>query len=201
MAKLVVVRLNSVESSFALTRLDRARLYGRRERLHLDPTGARCRRAALTEDGAFILLPGMTAQAYFDPDGAWIPNGTLVGIGPDGKEAPLVESTLGTAQELKIATAQEVLDLAVSSVYVLEPEEIHGDLAQQLADGECFQFPFAFRDGYNLDIGILVGNAHGLFLLTGRPRVAEWASLHTLPPPILDDDDDELGQDLDFEMF
>ena len=200
MAKPVVVLFEGRESSFSFSRIDRARLYGRRERHHLDPTGARCRRAALTEDGAFILLPGMTAQGYFDPAGAWVPNGTLVGIAPDGTEAAPVDSTLGAPQELTPVTAQEALDLEVSSVYVLEAEEIDGDLAQRLAAGELFSLPFAFRAGFNLDTALLVGNDLGLFLLTGRPRVPEWASLDTLPPP-LEDDDDDLDADLDFEMF
>jgi hypothetical protein len=51
MAKPIVVVWQGKESAFSLDRLSRAKLYGSRQRVQLDPTGARCRRAALTDRG------------------------------------------------------------------------------------------------------------------------------------------------------
>lgn len=202
MAKPIVVSFEGQESSFNISRLDRSKLYGQRRRIHLDPTGEQCQRAALTDDGSLLLVQGMTAQGYFDPEGHWVPNNTLVGMDPEGGTAEKIESTLGVAQDLEgPVPAQDLLDTQVLSVYTLEPEEIGDDLAERLAAGEIFRFPFAYRAGYNLDTGFLVGNDQGLFALIGRPRPSDWCALEQIVQPLLDDDEDDLDDDLDFEMF
>ena len=202
MAKPIVVTWQGEESSFAMNRMSRAKLYGSRQRVPLDPTGARCRRAALTDDGSLLLLQGMTAQGYFDPSGAWVPNNTLVGLTPEGDLAERVTSTLGHPEPLDgPIDAMEVLDLEVTSVYALEPEEISDLLAERLAAGDLFKFRFAYRTGYNADVGVLVGNEEGAFALIGRPQPTDWNDLEQIVQPLMDDDEDDLDDDLDFEMF
>jgi hypothetical protein len=202
MAKPIVVVWQGKESAFSLDRLSRAKLYGSRQRVQLDPTGARCRRAALTDDGSLLLLQGMTAQGYFDPQGAWVPNNTLVGLTPEGEPAEAVTSTLGVPQPLEgPVDATEVLDLEILSVYALEAEEIDEDLATRLAAGDLFRFRFAYRTGFNAEVGILVGNDLGAFALVGRPQPTDWNELAQVVQPLLDDEEDGLDDDLDFEMF
>ncbi len=202
MARPIVVTFDGEESAFSFQRLTRSKLYGSRQRVPLDPTGARCRRAALTDDGSLLLLQGMTAQGYFDEGGTWVPNNTMVGLTPDGDEVEKVDSTLGVAQELEgPIDPKDVLDLAVLSVYALEPEEVSETLTQRLSDGDLFRFRFAYRSGYNVETGVLLGNDEGLFVLVGRPQVTEWHELEQIVQPLLDDEDDDLDDDLDFEMF
>ncbi|MCO4771534.1 MAG: hypothetical protein KDA24_15990 [Deltaproteobacteria bacterium] len=202
MAKPIVVTFEGEESAFSIQKVSRSRLYGSRQRVPLDPTGSRCRRAALTDDGSLLLLQGMTAQGYFDTKGAWVPNNTLVGITPDGEEADKVSSTLGVPQELQgPVDPTVVLDLSVNSIYSLEPEEVSEGLTARLASGEIFTFRFAYRTGYNVDVGVLVGNDNGLFALVGRSRPSEWNELEQLVQPLLEEDEDDLDDDLDFEMF
>lgn len=199
-AKSIVVTLGGVESSFGLEKLDRAKLYGRRERRPLDPEGRRCERAELTRDGALLVRAGMTAQGYFDEAGAWIPNRDLVGLDREGKPLPQVPSTLGVAQPLEGPIAPEsVLDLAVRTVYVLDPEQLDPALAEQLKGGAAFRFAFNYRADYQAETGILVANDTGFFALVGRVTTPTWASLELPAPASFDaaEDDDEL----DFEMF
>lgn len=200
MAKSIVVTWQGEESSFAPTRMSRAKLYGSRQRVHLDPTGAPCRRAALTDDGSLLLIQGMMAQGYFDPSGAWVPNNTLTGVTPEGDPARWIASTLGIAQDLEgPIDAQDVLDLAVMSAYSLEPEELSEQLGERLADGDLFRFRFAYRSGYNADVGVLLGNDQGAFALSGRTKSTGWNELEHIAHPLLDDEEDDL--DFDFEMF
>ena len=48
MAKPIVVQWKGVQSSFKLEKLDRQKLYGKRQRQVLDPTGERCEKAELS---------------------------------------------------------------------------------------------------------------------------------------------------------
>ncbi len=202
MAKPIVVSFGGAESAFTISRIDRSKLYGRRQRIPLDPTGARCKRAALTDDGSQLVMSGMVAQGYFDPNGSWVPNNQLVGLDADGEPVERIPSTLGVPQLLEgPIPPEEALDLQVSSVYVLEPEEIDPDLAEKLANGQIFKFGFSYRGGYNVETGILVGNGEGLFALIGRPKVLEWSELEQVVQPLLEEDDDDFDDDLDFEMF
>ena len=199
MAKPIVVNFQGVESSFKLEKLDRAKLYGKRQRQVLDPSGARCERAELTRDGSLLIRAGMTAQGYFDQGGAWVPNRELVGLDAAGQPLPLVPATLGVAQALAGPVApEELLDLAVRSVYVLTPEGLDPKLAERLAAGEIFRFIFNYRADYNAETAFLVGNKAGYFALVGDPTSAPWAELATVAAETFDEGDDD---ELDFEMF
>lgn len=200
MAKPIIVNWGGVQSSFDHEKLDRAKLYGKRQRWILDPHGQRCERAELSRDGTLLIRSGMTAQGYFDEAGAWIPNSQLVGLDAEGKQLKHVPSTLGEPQPLEgPVDAGEILDLAVRSVYVLSPEGLDPKLEAALKDGKVFRFPFCYRGGYDPEIAYLVGNATGYFALVGSPAVSEWCELQTTIADDAGADDD--GDELDFEMF
>lgn len=200
MAKPIIVSLGGVESRFDHEKLDRAKLYGRRQRQVLDPGGQRCEKAELTRDGTLLVRSGMTAQGYFDEGGAWIPSNKLVGLGADGKPVQSVASTLGEPQKLVGPVGpEELLDLAVRSVYVLAAEGLDPKLEAELKAGKVYKFPFCYREGYNSETAFLVGNPNGFFALVGTPAVSEWCELQTVAAePLSDEEDDD---ELDFEMF
>lgn len=194
------MKWGGVESSFDHEKLDRAKLYGKRQRWILDPHGQRCERAELSRDGTLLIRSGMTAQGYFDEAGAWIPNSQLVGLDAEGKPLAHVPSTLGEAQALTgPVDPGEILDLAVRSVYVLSPGGFDPKLEAALKDGKVFRFEFSYRGGYDTEIAYLVGNASGYFALVGSPAISEWCELQTTIADDAGGDDD--GDELDFEMF
>ncbi|MCA9692272.1 MAG: hypothetical protein KC636_21920 [Myxococcales bacterium] len=189
-----------MESSFKLSKLDRVKLYGKRQRITLDPEGNRCERAELTRDGALLVRSGMTAQGYFDAGGRWIPNGDLVGLDKDGNTVPLAPSTLGVTQKLEGPVApEEVLDLNMRAVYVLEAEDLDHNLDVELRGGKVFKFPFNYRSDYNAETAYLVANKGGYFALIGHPGITDWCELETVAVDTFDDGEDD--DDLDFEMF
>lgn len=200
MAKPIIVKWGSVQSSFDHEKLDRAKLYGKRQRWILDPHGQRCERAELSRDGTLLIRSGMTAQGYFDDVGAWIPNSQLVGLDGDGKPLKHVPSTLGEPQSLEgPVDPGEILELAVRSVYVLSPEGLDPKLEAALKEGKVFRFAFCYRGGYDTETAYLVGNASGYFALVGSPAISEWCELQTTIADDAGADDD--GDELDFEMF
>ncbi len=201
MAKPIIVDYEGVESSFALTRLDRAKLYGRKQRRLLGPDGKRCVRAELTRDGSLLVRSGMTAQAYFDAEDNWVPSSEMVGLDAAGSPVDKRPSTLGIAQRLEgPVEAGAVLDMSLRTIYMLAPEDLDPLLAGLLSEGKIFKFSFNFRADYSVEEAFLVGNEHGVFALIGNPAESSWCSLESATAPSFSDDEGD-DDDLDFEMF
>src|SRR5690606_32606910 len=200
MAKPIIVTWGGVQSSFDHEKLDRAKLYGKRQRQILDPSEQRCEKAELSRDGTLLIRSGMTAQGYFDEAGGWVPNSKLVGLDAEGNPLPHVGSTLGEAQTLDgPVDPGELLDLAVRSVYTLNADGLDPKLDAELRAGKVFRFRFSYRGGYDTELAYLVCNGGALFALVGSPAISEWCELQTAASDDgeADGDDDEL----DFEMF
>jgi hypothetical protein len=201
MANNLVVVLDGEESQFGLQMVDRAKLYGKRKRLNLDPSGATCTRAELTEDGQFLVRSGMTAQGYFDEELHWIPRGDLVGVNSRGEAVEKVPSTLGVAQTLVGPIApEEVFDLEVEAVYHLTADAISGQLAAALDRGEIYRCIFNYRADYHPEQALLLKNSEGVFAIVGSPASTVWCELQQFASET-DTEENAIGDDLDFDMF
>lgn len=200
MARNIVVTLGDSESTFSITKLDRKKLYGARKRQALDDTGESCQRASLTQDGRYLLVPGMTAQGYYNEAGTWIPSADIQGVDLEGNPIEKLPSTLGKPQALTKVGPKDVLDLRVGSVYQLEATEVDDALKAALSAGDMFSLPLGHRAGFERDTAILLENPNGLFLLTGKPTPPEWVE-PAAAVVIADDEEDDDLDDLDFEMF
>ena len=199
MAKPIVVSYKSKESSFDHGKLDRAKLYGKKKRVALDSSGEVCIKASLDDDGTTLIRSGMTAQGYFENDGAWVPNKELVGLDETGKPLELQDSTLGAAQTVEApASAIDLLNLKVTTVYMLEPKEIDSNLEKELENGELIKIPFNYRSDYRLETGFLLKNKEGYFCIVGVPTHPEWSELKNISVETFEDEDSD---DLDFDMF
>jgi hypothetical protein len=200
MARDLILERGGRQSRFGLGKVDRIKLYGQRRRIPLDPHDQACERAELTADGSLVLRATMTAQAYFDDDGVWVPHADLVSLTPDGRVADKHDSTLGVPQPLESVDPSALLDTQVNAVYALDPEDVDPDLKAALDRGEVFRFPFNYRAGSNLQNAFLVANPGGVFALIGQPVESDWCELAR---PVVDvfEDDAEDDDDLDFEMF
>lgn len=198
MAKGIVVELAGTTSSFAMVKLERSKLYGSRRRIAVDADGNQCMRASLTDDGEVLIRSGMTAQGYFDTEGRQVEPSELNAIDDQGRAIPLLPSTLGVPQPLVgPVPATELLDLAVSAVYGLLPEELGEPLASALGRGECFRAPFNYRPDYRSEFVYLIQNDSGIFALVGVAAPALWMEQKTASTV---EDADEDGE-LDFDMF
>jgi len=198
MPKGIVVTHNSKVSSFQIEKVERAKIYGVRRRLAVDQKGRTCARAALTDDGQVLLRAGMTAQGWFDTDGRQVDQKDIAAEDENGKPLELIPSTLGVEQRLEgPIAATAVLDLSLTAVYRIAPEQLDESLSKSLADGQFWRFPFNYRPDYRSETGYLVQNADGIFALVGVPAPAEFLEPQA-PPPLGDDDD---ANDLDFEMM
>jgi hypothetical protein len=199
MAKPIVILYKGKISSFDHGKLDRTKLYGKKKRVALDPSGEACIKASLVEDGSMLIRSGMTAQGYFKNDGSWVPNKELVGLDKSGKPLELLVSTLGVPQTVdRPASTRELLDLEVTSVYSLDPMEMDQALEKELLRGEIIKFPFNYRSDYRLETGFLLKNKEGYFCIVGVPTHSEWSELKKIAVETYEEDD---SNDLDFDMF
>ncbi len=200
MARSIVVSLEGKESTFAFSRLDRKKLYPTKKRIPLDSDGEACQRATLTDDGSMLVTPGMTGQGYFDQGGRWVETSELVGLDAEGNAVEKQPSTLGVAQTLTEVEPEALLDAAVTTVYMLDPDEIDGDLKGKLDEGAIFRFAFNMRADYHIETAYLLSNDYGTFVLLGDTYDVPWC---TLDAPVIPFDDEDEGDDdeLDFEMF
>ena len=199
MAKPLVVSHLGATSSFQLSKLDRQKLYGSRRRIPVDADGLPCSRAALTDDGSVLVTAGMIAQGWFDTDGRQVESRDIGAISADGTPLAPVPSTLGEPQGLVGPMAPaDLLDLAISSIYQLEPESLADGLQTSLQSGELWSCPFNYRSDFFAETGFLLANDHGYFLLVGVPTAPRFLEPNAPPPP---EDDEEADDELDFEML
>lgn len=201
MAKALAVHLNGEVSRFGFARLDRTKLYGRKERQVVDQEGKRCSSAYLSADGAALVPTGGLALLYVDEAFATIERSALRAVDDEGADLPLLPSTLDIEQELSgPVAAQQVLDHTIHTVYQLLEETLGANLSSALSAGQIFSAPFIFRDDYQAQTLFLVRNDSGTFALVGSPRGFAFVRREA-PTVSAADDADELADDLDFTMM
>ena len=200
MAKLILINYLGEEAKFSHKKVDRSKLYGSRKRIPLDPLGENCLRCELSDDGSTLIMSGMTSQGYFDSDINWIPNKELIGMDLSGKVLNKIPATLGVAQDVVISELEPLLDLAVDSIYQLDPEEVPQSIQTVLESGKVFNFPFNYREDYHAESAYLVLNDEGYFALIGNPVEPEWMELEQVVEETFESESED-DDDLDFEMF
>ena len=170
------------------------------KRIQLDLLGKNCLRCEFSDDGSTLIMSGMTSQGYFDSDINWIPNKELIGMDSSGKALDKVPATLGVAQDGVLSELEPLLDLAVDSIYQLDPEEVPQSIQTALESGKAISFPFNYREDYHAESAYLVLNDEGYFALIGNPIKPEWMELDQIVEETFESESEE-DDDLDFEMF
>lgn len=201
MAKNIVVRWSGEESAFAFTKVERDKLYGKKDRVVVDEQGRTCSSAWLTADGSALVLSGGTAHVQVDESWRAYEQDERRAVDLEGRPLDTVPSTLGVAQELIEASEQRLLDCTTSVVYQLDPEVIAPGLDAALSQGRLFEAPFVYRDGLTVDALFLLKNEEGVFALVGRPTGFDFVRREALPEAETAEREDELDADLDFSMM
>ncbi len=200
MAKGIVVRFGSEESSFALTKVEREKLYGKKERVVVDEAGRTCSPAWLTSDGTALVPLGGTAHVWIDERWGAHDTNERRAVDPDGLPLVPIPSTLGVAEDAVEVGAARLLEHVTHTVYELTPEALADSLRAVLGKGTILEVPFVYRESFEPDRAFVLANDEGIFALVGRPTgfsMLERAQLAAATP----EGDDELEGDLDFSML
>ena len=206
MAKPLVFQWGDRQLSFAMNKVDRAKLYGFKETEVLDEAGQRCELATLAQDGHTVVGRGGTAFGTLTVEGNWIEKGQLKPVDLAGQTLQPVASSFAAPVPLaETVTPEEYLDCAVRAVYQMDSSDEIGPLVQELTAGKIYRFPYSYRGGLEPDVGFLLANHEGkVFCAIGKPSKIEFLGLQQTAPAVEDEDqagDEDEADAMDFSMM
>ena len=172
----------------------------------LDDQGQRCELATLAQDGQTVVGRGGTAFGTLTVDGTWIEKGQLKPVDPAGQTIqPVVSSFTAPVPLVEKVAVEEYLDCAVRAIYMMETADDIGQLADELAQGTIYRFPYSYRGGLEPDQGFLLANAEGkVFCAIGKPAKVEFLGLAQAAAAVEDEDEEGAEEDadaMDFSMM
>jgi hypothetical protein len=204
MARTIVVNWDGEISEFAISRVNRQKLYGRKRKVVVDEEGAPTETAYLTRDGSALLLKGSMASLYVNEDFDVTERSDLQAVDAEGNALEKVDSTLGVEQPLEgPVEPNRVLDHVAKAVYQLDVEALGDQLRKALEDGDIFETKFNYRKGFDWDPVFLLHNGEGFFAVVGEESTFDFLYKEQMPNlEEEEDDEDPFGEDdLDFSMF
>lgn len=203
MARSIVVSLDGEESTFGFTKVEREKLYGRKQRVVVDEQSRTCQAAWLTADGTALVPTGGTANVWVDETWNAVEQDARAAVDEAGTALETKPSTLGASQVGTSVDPKRVLDHVIVSVYELAPESLGATLEAALAKGAIIEIPFRYRDGYDDDVMFLLKNDEAMFALVGEPTGFGMLAREQVVPTLdaTGEESDELSDDLDFSMM
>lgn len=202
MPKLLKFLLGGEESSFAISKVDRSKLYGYKETEILDEEDSRCEFAVLAEDGSTLIGAGDIGMGYMTVDGQWTSKTQLKPVDIEGNEITPVKSSFDSVTVLaEVVDVDGFLSHDIRLVYSLEPNAFSKKLKDSLDSGDIFKFPYSYRGGLVADSGFLIrGDDNKYYLLVGDELEFDFIGLKQVAAPSVDD---ELEQEdlMSFDMI
>ena len=205
MARSLQFKLGRRKFGGEISRVDRARLYGRVEPLATDKYGAPLVKAALDEDGATIIAAA--GMGYQNDDGRWLHRAGLQATDAEGRPRESRPSSFDAPVEL---VEEESVDLdeyhlyEIETLYVLEGDIDPAPFERFLKDRErLYCFPFSYREGYEGYTGFLIPRGGRVFLAAGRRAAVEFVgkrSRYVIDEVLAEDESDIAEDELNFSM-
>jgi hypothetical protein len=199
-ARALVLRLGDEESRFGITKVDREKLYGKKERVIVDELNRPCSPAWLTADGSALVPGGGTAHVWMDEKWNAFETEQRRAVDEEKKPLPEIPSTLDVPQAATRVSAERLLEHVTQTVYELDVEALGPEMKSELAKGAIFEASFVYRGGHEEGRVFVLENEAGIFALLGKPTGFAMVSREILPEAP-SDGDDELEGDLDFSML
>jgi hypothetical protein len=167
--------------ALALTKVDRAKLYGEIAIESFDDNGRLCELVSLARDGRTMVAMGGSASGYLTEDGLWADRDELTAIDAKGNVLEIASSTFDlTTQLVREATLEDYLDHEIRLPYLLSPADGQFDpgFLAAIQQGKIFQIDFSYRGGSFTDPAfILAGDEDMVWLMVGEPARVEYVGL------------------------
>ena len=200
MAKQVEFIINGASVMAELKKVDRKKIYGWSTLEIFDENGSKCKLASIS-DGVHVLPSGSSSLIKFNDKGETVSSSDLVGFNQKGEKVEKVPSIYDGKVELKEATIDDYLSLAVKTVYQLNMED-DTTMLSELKDGKVFYFVFNYRADYEGDDAFLISNGQTAFAVIGKIADLEFIGLNDNETELVELEDDTQEEDeLDFAMF
>lgn len=203
MPKLLNFSFAGEESAFAITKIDRSKLYGYKEAEILDENESRCEFAVLAEDGSTLIGGGDIGMGYMTADGLWTSKNELTPVDIDGAAIEPVKSSFESMIELTTEIdVDEFFKHSIRLIYLLEATAFSKALKDALTQQKIFKFPYSYRGGLQADVGFLLQGAdENFYLLVGDELEIEFLGLKQVAPSVVDDSEVQESDFMDFDMI
>lgn len=193
-----IINGNSVMAE--LKKVDRKKIYGWSTIEVFDENGSKCTLASIS-DGVHVLPSGSSSLIKFNDKGETVSSSDLVGFNQKGEKVEKVPSIYDGKVELKEATIDDYLSLAVKTVYQLNMED-DTTMLSELKDGKVFSFVFNYRADYEGDDAFLISNGETAFAVIGKVADLEFVGMNDNEKELVVNEEESLEEDeLDFAMF
>ena len=193
-----IINGNSVMAE--LKKVDRKKIYGWSTIEVFDEDGSKCKLASIS-DGVHVLPSGSSSLIKFNDKGETVSSSDLVGFNQKGEKVEKVPSIYDGKVELKEATIDDYLSLAVKTVYQLNMED-DTPMLSELKDGKVFSFVFNYRADYEGDDAFLISNGETAFAVIGKVVDLEFVALNDNEKELVVNEEESSEEDeLDFAMF
>jgi len=200
MAKQAEFIINGSSVMAELKKVDRKKIYGWSTIEVFDEKGSKCKLASIS-DGIHVLPSGSSSLLKFNDKGESVSSSELVGFNAEGGKVEKVPSVYDGKVELKEATIDDYLSLAVKTVYQLNMED-DTKMLDELKDGKVFSFVFNYRADYEGDDAFLISNGETAFAVTGKEADLEFVGLNDNEKELVVNEEESSEEDeLDFAMF
>ena len=193
-----IINGNSVMAE--LKKVDRKKIYGWSTIEVFDENGSKCKLASIS-DGVHVLPSGSSSLLKFNDKGETVSSSDLVGFNQKGEKVEKVPSIYDGKVELKEATIDDYLSLAVKTVYQLNMED-DTTMLSELKDGKVFSFVFNYRADYEGDDAFLISNGETAFAVIGKVADWEFVGMNDNEKELVVNEEESSEEDeLDFAMF
>lgn len=186
-----------------LLKIDRAKLYGRKEVQATNPQGQQLQKGYLDEWGSVVIAS--VSMGYLDDARQWHSKNELVAVDSQGRKLEILPSSFDQPIELsEVVPIETYLEHEAAMAYVLKGYGL-GDLIELLnqADG-VYRFPFSYRAAYDARPAFLIPSGEDLFMVVANPTDLKYLSKrqYSLIDEVDEEgEEEELDDDLDFAMM
>jgi len=200
MARQAEFIINGKSVMAELKKVDRKKIYGWSTVEVFDENGSKCKLASIS-DGVHVLPSGSSSLIKFNDKGETVSSSDLVGFNQKGEKVEKVPSIYDGKVELKEATIDDYLSLAVKTVYQLNMED-DTPMLSELKDGKVFYFVFNYRADYEGDDAFLISNGETAFAVIGKVADLEFVGMNDKEKELVVNEEESSEEDeLDFAMF
>lgn len=200
MARSLQFAIGDQEIQCEIAKLDRDKLYGWVKKQAFDKDDNECFFGSISSDGMHIFGKESFELGYLAQDGQWLERSALKVVDMDNEPLTKQEASFKSNITLEDTVPVDTyLMHTAKSVYHLAPDPALLKLVTE--SDEIYTFPFNYTASYRSDSAFLVENEGELFMVVGEHCGFEFLEMQTIDTSILEDDDEDDGDDIDFSMF
>ena len=198
MARVVKFNIEGSLLESEIVKVDRTKLYGSSKKIVKDSKGNECITSDLYE-GSKILPKGSISQVLIDNDGNFVNRSELIGFNLDNEKVEKVPSIFSIENSCKKVNIDEFLSVSIKSIYQLNVDQNMRDIwTKSFINNDIYHFIFNYREDYEGDDAYIISNGTDYFITVGKKYDFEYLEQNNI---ILNDEEEEIEDDLDFSMF